>query len=384
MQYLSSLGHEVTVIINRRHYFDERIEAGKQGWTDWLKDEKNIRIISVTTTPGRRKNLIRRFINYLSFSFNAFKAGMIEAQPDVILVGTPPLVVPLIGILLGKYHSAFTILEIRDLYPETAKALGKLKNRFIEYLWEMWENLMRNHYDRIVAVVPDIRDSLIDKGFSDSKIYLITNGYDQDNDKPCNLPETIETFFVNNKEKFIVTYGGGMGYGNNLKTILEAAVHCKEKTKIVFAFFGEGELKQEYIRFLKAQKLNNCFFFDIQSRQVINAVYRRSSALIQSFWNNRFHRCVFTNKIFEYHGAGKPILFAGSGITANLIKNANSGIVVEAENPEALAKAISFLAGNPEKARQMGLSGKNYIYKHYRREIAFKRWDSLLNSLMAS
>lgn len=378
--YLRSLGHDVTVITNRRHYLDENIEVG-EGKRTTPQIVEGIRIIGVETTAGRRKSLPKRLLNYFSFSFMSYLIGRKIQKHDVIIVGTPPLIVPLTGLLLGKKHKAFKILEVRDLYPETAAVLGKVKNEMVRSLWECWENFLRKRYNYIVAVVPRIRKFLLEKGFSEEKVITISNGFDVEHNKACPLPSELELFFQKNSDKFVVVYGGGMAYGINLFTVIQAAELCRDDKNLVFAFFGEGELKPVYMQYVREKGLVNTFFFPVQPRLVINTVFRRASALVHSFINNDFFMCALPNKIFEYHGAGRPIVFAGKGDTADLIKMAGSGLVVEPENPEQMAEAFRYLKANAEKAQAMGKAASAYIMKHYQREVVFQGWDRLLEKI---
>jgi len=358
---------------------DEHIKiGGLKATKPQLMD--GIKIVGVQTTVGRRKSLLKRFINYISFSYMSYLVGYRIEKPDIIIVGTPPLIVPLTGLLLGWKHKAYTILEIRDLYPETAVVLEKVRNKTIQFLWESWENLLRKKYNHIVAVVPRIKMSLVKKGFVPDKISTIINGFDIENDETCVLPNEIEDFFIKNSKKYVIIYGGGMGHGINLKTVIQAGEICQENSKIIIALFGEGDLKNQYIEYVNKKGLANIFFFSAQTRKVINEVFRRADALVHSFINNDFFKCALPNKIFEYHGSGNPIVFAGKGDTADLINEAGSGIVVEPENPKQMAEAFQYLANNREDGIQMGKSGSVYIKKYYRRETTFAKWQKIIEN----
>jgi putative colanic acid biosynthesis glycosyltransferase WcaI len=377
-RYLSRRGHKVTVITNKRHYLDENIKIGGEGADIIEEIVEGVRIISVETTPGRRKSLAKRLINYGSYTLQTLRVSMRLEVQDVIIVGTPPLLVPLTGILAGIKHRAMTILEIRDIYPETAVALGKIKSTLLIRIWDWFENCIRKKYDHIVAVVPRIRQILLEKDFSGNRVSTITNGYERETDDIENLPDSLENFWKHHFHKFKVVYGGGMGHGINLMTVLEVAKECRGNSDIIFLFFGEGDLKGRYERFAADHALANTFFFPPQKRTVIKEVFKRADALVHSFIADDFFRCALPNKIFEYHAAGKPILFAGVGDTADLINRAGSGIVVEPENVGQLKAALLQLVNNPDMADKMGSSGSVYIRKHYDRMAIFKKWDSIL------
>jgi glycosyltransferase involved in cell wall biosynthesis len=103
-------------------------------------------------------------------------------------------------------------------------------------------------------------------------------------------------------------------------------------------------------------------------------VFRQSDILVYATFADPFFEGLFTNKILEYHGAGKPIVFAGRGDTADLIWAAGSGVVVAPMDAAAMAAAYAELAADPAAARAMGRCGKAYIIRHWRREITFNNW----------
>jgi glycosyltransferase involved in cell wall biosynthesis len=376
-QYLACKGHDITVITNKRHYLNENIRVvDNEYFTPVITN--GIKIVGCDTTRGRRTSISKRIINYFSFSFMALVAGWNVERPDFIIVGTPPLIVPFAGLILGKLHRAFTVLEIRDLYPQLAFDMGKIKNKIFYSIWEKCEDFFHKRYDHIVPVLPGIGRHLIHKGLSPKKITIITNGFDKEHEQNINLPENIESFFQEHSNKCIIVYGGGMGYANNLFTVIQAAELCSDNRKMCFAFFGEGELKVFYQKYIKEKNIKNCYFFQAQPRIIVNEIFRRAYVLIHSYPNKKSFELTLPNKIFEYHGAARPIVFAGKGDTANLIKEAGSGFVVEPENPKKLADVLKYLIENKKQSEIMGKRGYNYIIQNYSREMEFKKWNDII------
>jgi glycosyltransferase involved in cell wall biosynthesis len=67
------------------------------------------------------------------------------------------------------------------------------------------------------------------------------------------------------------------------------------------------------------------------------------------------------SKLYEYQALGKPIICCAQGEPAKYISHSSSGIVVEPENSERLAEAVSYLIDNPGKGREMGINGREYV-----------------------
>ena len=82
----------------------------------------------------------------------------------------------------------------------------------------------------MVAVVPRIRKSLVEKGFDPKKVVTISNGFDSEYSFDENvLPDTLNNFFSEHSDEFTIVYGSGMGYAINLFTVIHAAEICRQK-----------------------------------------------------------------------------------------------------------------------------------------------------------
>jgi len=74
----------------------------------------------------------------------------------------------------------------------------------------------------------------------------------------------------------------------------------------------------------------------------------------------------------------RPVVIAVDGQARQIVEEAGAGVFVEPENSEALVKAILDLAEDPERRRQMGVSGRQYIVKNYSREKTAKDYVAVL------
>jgi len=81
--------------------------------------------------------------------------------------------------------------------------------------------------------------------------------------------------------------------------------------------------------------------------------------------------------------AGKPVVLAIDGVIREVIDQAHGGIAVPPGNPDALADAILCLADEPEKARRMGLQGREFVEQHFDRESLASKFLDLLVGLIS-
>lgn len=74
-------------------------------------------------------------------------------------------------------------------------------------------------------------------------------------------------------------------------------------------------------------------------------------------------------KMFEYMAAGLPVIASDFPVWREIIDDAGCGILVDPQDPNAIADAMSFVINNPNDSAQMGIRGKRAVAEKY-------SWDS--------
>jgi len=85
----------------------------------------------------------------------------------------------------------------------------------------------------------------------------------------------------------------------------------------------------------------------------------------------------------ESMAMGKPVVGTKAGGVPEVVKDGISGILVEPENPAALAGAIISLLRNRERMRQMGDAGRKIVEENYSIDVMVKRLYDFYNFLVA-
>ncbi len=81
-------------------------------------------------------------------------------------------------------------------------------------------------------------------------------------------------------------------------------------------------------------------------------------------------------KVFEYLAAGLPVVASGADQIAELVGDGNAGVLVEPENPTALAGALQELASEPERRARLGRAGRATV-------LANHTWDAVAARILA-
>ncbi|EPM1525598.1 glycosyltransferase, partial [Escherichia coli] len=87
--------------------------------------------------------------------------------------------------------------------------------------------------------------------------------------------------------------------------------------------------------------------------------------------NNELFKTVIPSKIFECMAMGIPtIMSVPEGEATSIIRDTNSGIIVESENPKQIAEAILKLYSNKELYQDVRVCGINAASNYSRDHLA--------------
>ncbi|MCK8496811.1 MULTISPECIES: spore coat polysaccharide biosynthesis glycosyltransferase ExoK [Myxococcus] len=84
-----------------------------------------------------------------------------------------------------------------------------------------------------------------------------------------------------------------------------------------------------------------------------------------------------SNAVMEGMAAGLPMVVTRVGGNTDLVRDGERGLVVPPERPAQLAQAISQLLSDPEKARRMGRSARDFVARELSLERLIRLHDAL-------
>ena len=78
----------------------------------------------------------------------------------------------------------------------------------------------------------------------------------------------------------------------------------------------------------------------------------------------RPHVDALPTKLFEYMGAGLPVIASDFPLWRGIVDGQQCGILVDPTSRVEIAKAVDWMYENPEDARKMGENGRRAIRDH--------------------
>jgi len=75
--------------------------------------------------------------------------------------------------------------------------------------------------------------------------------------------------------------------------------------------------------------------------------------------------------------AGKPVIASDQGGPLEIIKNNETGILIQPREPEVLAEAILGLYNDPKMRKKLGKNARNYAIKNFNVKEQIKKIERI-------
>jgi len=320
----------------------------------------------------------RRVLKWFLFMFKLFFLPFSLKKPDVIIV-SPMAPFPILPAwVLSKLYGAKLIYEVKDIWPLSLIELGGFspKHPFIRMMaW--FERFALTKSDLIVSNLQNYGEHIQKDVGIKREFEWISNGVDLD-ELAQNEPLDKEVAKQIPKDKFIVGYTGTVGVANALDSFCEAAKIMQENDGIVFVIVGDGQEKANLMQ--KYAKLSNLLFIEaIAKKEVQSMLSLFDVCYIGLKKENLFKYGVSPNKLYDYMYSARAVLYAIDSGKNNIVKTAECGVSVEAQDPRAIADGIQELyAKEKEDREKLGKNGREFILEHFTYDKLAQRYQDLM------
>jgi putative colanic acid biosynthesis glycosyltransferase WcaI len=379
---LKRRGHDVVVITKAPRRYVANAEAGGLG-TGW-SDVEGVRTLRVRGFPLAGQHPLIRGMDHLTLGWSFGRGSRQWPGADVLLVYSPPLPLAGAGRRYSRWFGAPLVLNVQDLYPQTAIDLKLLRNRMAIALAEQLECRAYDGAARIVVHSSGNQAFLVErKKVAAAKIRVINNWVD--------LAELKPGFRENGFRqehgcagKFIVSYAGLMGYAQDLTAVLECAALMREDVSVLFLLVGEGVLEQRWKRLASDRGLSNVRFLPMQPRERYGELLAASDVCLVPLDGN-LRTPVVPGKLQSIMASGRPAIAIvdPGGDTPKLVAESGAGISVSPDRPAALVEAVQRLKSDAALRQEMGRNGRTFAERHFALPRCAEAYEKLFVEVLA-
>jgi glycosyltransferase involved in cell wall biosynthesis len=362
-EYLSARGHDVTVVAEFPNHPYGVIPERYRGYV--IDDDRanGYRVLRVWVKTSHEKTQGTRIAFYLSYMALATAVGPIVGPADVVVATSPPLFTGVAGVALARMYNAPLVLDVRDLWPAAAEALSQISDGAMRTAALGLERFLYRQSAAVVAVTRPFCEHVDSIRRQPPATTLIPNGtlelfFDVDGDRGARAA------LGGRDDAFVVTFAGTHGLAQALPRVLDAAARVSDD--IVFAFIGEGPVKDALQREAGARGLPNVRFRPQIPLHEMPGVLAASDALLVPLSAHPTFADFVPSKMIDFMAAGRPVLLSAAGEAARVLDAAGAGVAVPPEDADALAGAATWLASHPAEAREMGARGRAFAARRLR------------------
>lgn len=337
------------------------------------------RVIRLPGFPRLRSVLFFRYLEQLLKMMMYFLVGIFCGFRRDVIVYAPPLPIALAGVIISKFHRRRCIVNVQDLYPETAIALGVMKKRFLIVLARAMESWVYRFSHSITVHSEGNRDYIIKRGVDPQKVHVVYNWIDLAKYSPGPLNNGFRAKHSLGT-KFIISYAGVVGLAQDMESFLQAAMDFREDKEVFFVVAGGGAGYKAIEKRAKLERLTNMLFLSHQVEPEYVKLLRSSDLCLVTLVKELLTPAI-PGKLQGIMAVGRPVICSvpeASGAKA-VVEEAACGLWIDPQDKNGLTKAITTLREN-ESREIIGLNGRKHARQYFEREQCTRAYFDLLEA----
>ena len=340
--------NEVTILCGRPSYDPTE----RRAWRLYQTEVRgNVRIVRVGSTAFPRFNMLKRLLNYLSYTKLVIPRALFT-RCDAVLAMTDPPFEGIIGAFVAMLKRKPYIYNIRDMYPDMAVGGSIVAPGIRARIWEILHRWALRRAAKVIVLGEDMRNRILAKGVPADQIEIVRDGAEI---RPANAPqppldsEVIQK--IRGDYRFVLLHAGNIGFYGAWQNLVLAAKQI-ESEGVGLVFVGEGaQLAQ--VQQLANGSANIRFLPFFPADQIASVLAAPDAHLITV--KRGLEGVVVPSKMYGILAAGKPIVAVAPDETDAVALGKKMGFSVGADpdSPEEIALVIRDLANDPARLQKM-------------------------------
>jgi len=323
-------GHKVTVVTAPY----EKSDIKPDGFISRTRLE-GIELIIINSGDSNRDTFLKRAFNALRFSIVSCKMALSEPC-DVVLASSGPITVGIPALAAKWFRRKKMVFEIRDLWPQGAIELGKIKSGWMKSTALWFEKLCYHNSSIVVACSPGM-EACVKERFPLVKTMVVSNASDPSLFKApgkdiFRLPDQ----FIG---KNIFLYAGSLGLMDHGSLILRS-MKLIDDSSIQMVIVGEGADRKMLEQEALDLELKNVHFLGLKPKTELVQWFAVARASLVLFKNYPVLQTSSPNKLFDAFAAGIPVIHNTTGWIKEVVDREQCGVSIGPDDHNALAKAM--------------------------------------------
>lgn len=339
-----------------------------------LSYEGGIQVLRIKTLPLFNTSFIIKGIANLLLPFQykrEIKNYLNGIKFDLVVTPTPPITFVGIAKYFKEKDGSKIYLLLRDIFPQNAKDLELIKNRFVFKYFRRKEKELYRISDSIGCMseknILFVRNHNPEVNIS--KLHILPNWSGIPISSNKNSSEIKARYDLDNK--FIAIFGGNFGVPQKIEFIIEVAEKIHEKKEIIFLLVGNGTEKKRIEQMIISKKLSNVKIIDQMPRDEYFSLLGACDVGMVNL-SDRFTIPNIPSRTLSYWSLKLPVIAATDKCTdlGSIITGCNGGLWSVTGDHDLYIRNLMFFYKNPEMRKKMGENGFDYLVRELSPERA--------------
>jgi glycosyltransferase involved in cell wall biosynthesis len=342
-------GHTATVVCEQPNHPAGVFHAGfgRRPLMSERRGALTVRRTWVAASP--RKTTARRLAFYSTFAGGAGALTLAARGADVLFASSPPLPGALAAAGAARARGLPFVLDVRDIWPAAAEALGELSNRRVLRMFERAERWLYRSAARVTATTGPFCRHIDATAGRDVSVHLPNGALDE----LVALPLTAAPA----EGPFTVGYAGNFGIAQGLGIVLDAADELRDED-VRFVLVGAGPRSEDIRDQRDKRRLGRVELRPGIPVLDIGPFLLSCDAVLVPLRDHPVFEGFIPSKLYDAMAVGRPALVAARGEAAALVREHGCGLEVAPESGPQLAAAVRTLMGDRELSERLGAAGK--------------------------
>jgi glycosyltransferase involved in cell wall biosynthesis len=259
------------------------------------------------------------------------------------------------GVLAARYHGLPLVLEVNTPYAQAwAHYYGLYFRRLAR--WVERKVLMTATF--VITVTETQRNMLIREGVPPDKVDVCHNAINPQ----CFDPQRFQASSNRMKlalEGIVVGFVGTMNRWQGMDAfpkVIDAVL--SKHADVCFLLVGDGEFRKQLEDFCASKGYSGRVIFTGRKKhsEIPDLVSLMDIAILLS--SNEYGSPM---KIFEYLGMAKPVIAPSVAPVVEVLRDGETGLLIQPGNSFEMAEKISYLVENPKIRYELGMAGHAYV-----------------------
>lgn len=217
----------------------------------------------------------------------------------------------------------------------------------------------RHMTDFYIAISHKIKDVLVRDGVPRERVFVVHSGIDPERFTAATMDHLIPEFDLKSKEPVVVNIAHLAGHKGQQYLVRAIPIVLAKIPSTRFFIVGEGELMNELQALAASLGLNKALIFT-GFREDVGAFYHVADLFVMSSVQEGLGTA-----LIDALALGIPVVATNSGGIPEIIRDGETGRLVDPADPSALAEGIIELLTHRKRAKQMASCGQELVRQKF-------------------